>query len=69
MTLRKAIQAYYACVSFIDAQVGRLLDALDRLQLSEQTIVVFWSDHGYHLANTTVFGRSERCSNSPRGHR
>ncbi|MEM7386863.1 MAG: sulfatase [Verrucomicrobiota bacterium] len=49
LTCRKAIQAYYACVSFIDAQVGRLLAALDDLELSEKTIVVFWSDHGYHL--------------------
>ncbi len=47
--LLKALQAYYACVSFVDAQVGRLLDALDRLELAENTIVVFWSDHGYHL--------------------
>ena len=49
LTLRKAIQAYYACVSFVDAQVGRMLDALDRLGVAEQTIVVLWSDHGYHL--------------------
>jgi uncharacterized sulfatase len=49
LTCRKAMQAYYACVSFIDAQVGRMLDALDRLDLSDNTIVVFWSDHGYHL--------------------
>ncbi len=48
-TCRKAMQAYYACVSFIDAQVGRMLDALDRLDLAKNTIVVFWSDHGYHL--------------------
>ncbi len=48
-TCRKAIQAYYACTSFIDAQVGRLLDALKRLGLEENTIVVLWSDHGYHL--------------------
>ena len=49
LTCRKAMQAYYACVSFIDAQVGRMLDALDRLDLAKNTIVVFWSDHGYHL--------------------
>ena len=48
-TCRKAVQAYYACVSFIDAQVGRLLDSLDALELAESTTVVFWSDHGYHL--------------------
>jgi uncharacterized sulfatase len=48
-TLRKAVQAYYATVSFIDAQVGRLLDSLDELGLTENTIVVLWSDHGYHL--------------------
>lgn len=47
--LLKATQAYYACVSFIDAQVGRLLRALDELNLADETIVVFWSDHGYHL--------------------
>ena len=49
LNCRKALQAYYACVSFIDAQVGRMLDELDRLQLTDNTIVVFWSDHGYHL--------------------
>ena len=49
LTCRKAMQAYYACVSFVDAQVGRMLDALDRLDLTDNTIVVFWSDHGYNL--------------------
>ncbi len=49
VTCRKAMQAYYACVSFVDAQVGRLLAALDKLKLADDTIVVLWSDHGYHL--------------------
>lgn len=47
--LKQAVQAYYACVSFIDAQVGRLLDELDRSGLENNTIVILWSDHGYHL--------------------
>jgi arylsulfatase A-like enzyme len=41
--------AYYASVSHMDAQVGRLLDALEELDLDENTLVVFSSDHGYHL--------------------
>ncbi|MGH7957235.1 MAG: sulfatase/phosphatase domain-containing protein, partial [Opitutaceae bacterium] len=46
---RAALQAYYASVSFVDAQVGRVLAALDRLGLTQNTLVVLWSDHGYHL--------------------
>ena len=46
---RETIRAYYASISFLDAQVGRVLDALDRLRLSEHTIVLFMSDHGYNL--------------------
>lgn len=46
---RKCKQAYYACNSFVDAQIGRLLDALEENGLIENTIIVFWSDHGYFL--------------------
>ena len=47
--LRECTQAYFASITFMDAQVGRLLDALDRLNLTERTIVVLWGDHGYLL--------------------
>ncbi|MCA9052545.1 MAG: sulfatase [Planctomycetaceae bacterium] len=46
---RQAIHAYWAAVSYVDAQVGRLLDELDRLQLREKTVVILWGDHGWQL--------------------
>ena len=46
---RKCKQAYFATVSFVDAQVGRLMAALEENGLMEDTLVVFWSDHGYFL--------------------
>jgi iduronate 2-sulfatase len=65
--VRATIQAYYASISFLDANVGRLLDALDRLGLAENTIVVFISDHGYLLGERgqwmkqMLFERSARA--------
>jgi len=63
---RQAIQAYYASITFADAQVGRILDALDESGLSKNTVVVFTSDHGYHMGEhghwqkTTLFENAAR---------
>lgn len=46
---KEALRAYYASISFMDAQLGRVLNALENLGLAENTIVVFWSDHGYNV--------------------
>jgi arylsulfatase A-like enzyme len=52
---RNLIHGYYACVSFTDAQIGRVLNELDRLELADNTIVVLWGDHGWNLAEHTMW--------------
>ncbi len=49
---------YYACVSFIDAQVGKVMETLEELGLKENTIIVFWGDHGFHLGEQNLWCKS-----------
>ena len=53
---RQCLQGYLAAISYVDAQVGRLLAALDETGLAKNTIVVFWSDHGYYMGEHTWWG-------------
>ncbi len=52
---RKLIHGYRACISYTDAQIGRVLDELDRLGLRDSTIVVLWGDHGWNLGEHTLW--------------
>jgi iduronate 2-sulfatase len=51
-------QGYYACISYVDAQIGKIVNTLDELGLAENTIVVLWGDHGYHLGEQGLWCKS-----------
>ena len=52
-----AVEAYLACVSYVDHEIGRLLDTLDKSSYGENTVVVLWSDHGWHLGEKQHWGK------------
>jgi arylsulfatase A-like enzyme len=52
-----AVEAYLACVTYVDHEIGRLLDALDNSPLGDNTVIVLWSDHGWHLGEKQHWGK------------
>jgi arylsulfatase A-like enzyme len=65
---REYMQAYHACITFIDAQIGLMLESLKRNGHWDDTIIVFTSDHGYHLGEHSLWGKVtlfEECARVP----
>ena len=54
---RKIRHAYYSCISYVDAQIGKILQEVDKLGLENNTIVIIWGDHGWHLGDQRVWGK------------
>jgi arylsulfatase A-like enzyme len=63
---RNLVRSYLACISFVDAQIGRVLDALEQSGLVENTIIVVCSDHGYHLGEKEITGKNTLWERSTR---
>ena len=64
--LKLCVQAYLACVAFVDHQIGRVLDALSASDYAENTIVLLFSDHGYHLGEKEVVAKHTAWEESAR---
>ena len=63
---RESIHGYYACVSYIDAQVGLLLKELDDLGITDNTHIVLWGDHGFHLGDHGMWGKHSTLEQATR---
>ncbi|MGJ8642100.1 MAG: sulfatase-like hydrolase/transferase [Luteolibacter sp.] len=66
LTSRELLRAYYACTSFIDAQIGRIIDELETQGLRDNTIIVVWGDHGWHLGEYGIWGKATNYEVSAR---
>ena len=63
---KNLVRSYLACISFMDAQLGRVLDEIDRQNLTQNTIIVLWSDHGWHLGEKGITGKNSLWERSTR---
>ncbi len=64
--LKSLVRAYLASISFVDSQVGRIIEALETNGLADNTVVVLWSDHGYHLGEKAISGKNTLWDRSTR---
>ena len=64
--VQKLRHGYYACVSYVDALTGRLLEKLDQLKLTQNTVVILWGDHGFHLGEQGLWTKANNYELSTR---
>jgi choline-sulfatase len=63
---RNLVRSYLACTSFVDAQIGRVIDAVEASGQADNTIIVVWGDHGYHLGEKEITGKNTLWERSTR---